>query len=261
MEQGKVCTKCGEFKSFNEFAKNSRNKTDGRQPKCKVCNKKYRLENVEKRKEYDKKYTKRNSEYVRERKKKWHEMNIERIKENKKKYYQENKEYIQNKTKKWRSDNPLRYREQMKIRREQNPEYMIHWREKNTNRIIEYNKRIYWGNVEMFRKRAREFAKTARGREISFKSRMKRKSYKHKVYFTLFERKQILNRDNWNCQCCGIKVHDRSTGYWNTPDKAHIDHIIPISKGGNSEPDNLQVLCRTCNLTKKDKIEYIKQAK
>jgi len=27
----------------------------------------------------------------------------------------------------------------------------------------------------------------------------------------------------------------------------HIDHIIPVSKGGNNKEGNLQVICRTCN--------------
>ena len=33
-----------------------------------------------------------------------------------------------------------------------------------------------------------------------------------------------------------------------------IDHIIPVSKGGKTTPDNLQVLCSKCNRRKSNKI-------
>ncbi len=33
----------------------------------------------------------------------------------------------------------------------------------------------------------------------------------------------------------------------------HIDHIMPLARGGTHTPDNLQILCATCNLTKADK--------
>ncbi|HJB68761.1 MAG TPA: HNH endonuclease [Candidatus Fournierella excrementigallinarum] len=33
-----------------------------------------------------------------------------------------------------------------------------------------------------------------------------------------------------------------------------IDHIIPVSKGGRTEEDNLQTLCWKCNRSKGDKI-------
>jgi 5-methylcytosine-specific restriction endonuclease McrA len=30
----------------------------------------------------------------------------------------------------------------------------------------------------------------------------------------------------------------------------HIDHIVPLAKGGKNELDNLQLLCGKCNLKK-----------
>jgi len=38
------------------------------------------------------------------------------------------------------------------------------------------------------------------------------------------------------------------------PDNFHIDHVIPVSRGGSNEYGNLQVLCAFCNLSKHTKI-------
>lgn len=62
-------------------------------------------------------------------------------------------------------------------------------------------------------------------------------------------RYEILRRDGFRCQICGATAQD---GY-----KLHVDHIIPVSKGGRTEPSNLRTLCERCNMGKSDQIEDI----
>ena len=75
---------------------------------------------------------------------------------------------------------------------------------------------------------------------------VKNNSQHERNKMTLKLREYIKERDNYTCQCCGRYMPDGCG--------LHIDHIIPISKGGKTEPDNLQVLCSICNLKKSDKI-------
>lgn len=60
-------------------------------------------------------------------------------------------------------------------------------------------------------------------------------------------RHEVFKRDNYTCVECGAKKSDGAT--------LHVDHIIPVSKGGSDELDNLQTLCSECNLNKSDLIQ------
>lgn len=56
----------------------------------------------------------------------------------------------------------------------------------------------------------------------------------------------VLQRDNFKCCACGASpAKDSSVSL-------HVDHIIPWSKGGETELGNLQTLCSKCNLGKSD---------
>ena len=57
---------------------------------------------------------------------------------------------------------------------------------------------------------------------------------------------KVMQRDNFKCCACGASpAKDPSV-------ELHIDHILPWSKGGETEIDNLQTLCSKCNLGKSD---------
>ncbi len=56
----------------------------------------------------------------------------------------------------------------------------------------------------------------------------------------------IKDRDRHTCQnsACGVSVAVEPNLL------LEVDHIIPVSRGGSSEPENLQTLCWRCNRTK-----------
>lgn len=55
-------------------------------------------------------------------------------------------------------------------------------------------------------------------------------------------RYDVLRRDNFHCVRCG---RGREDGV-----KLHVDHIVPVSRGGKSVMSNLQTLCEDCNCGK-----------
>lgn len=48
----------------------------------------------------------------------------------------------------------------------------------------------------------------------------------------------------YRCACCGMEADNRVP--------FQVDHILPMNKGGKSVPENLQILCRSCNGRKGD---------
>ena len=63
---------------------------------------------------------------------------------------------------------------------------------------------------------------------------------------------EIFKRDNWACQICGKKV--KKDKYYPDPMSPSIDHIIPLSKGGDHIKKNVQLTHLRCNIKKQDKV-------
>lgn len=56
---------------------------------------------------------------------------------------------------------------------------------------------------------------------------------------------KILHRDGFKCRYCGATSDD---------DQLHIDHVYPVSAGGDDSEDNLVTSCASCNMGKSGQI-------
>lgn len=57
---------------------------------------------------------------------------------------------------------------------------------------------------------------------------------------------KMLIGQNYKCWYCGSSIKG---GY-------HVDHWIPLSKGGSNDPGNLRIACKKCNLSKGAKMPH-----
>lgn len=84
---------------------------------------------------------------------------------------------------------------------------------------------------------------------LSEKIKFKNSVAGQRALMTSSLRRKILNRDNYTCQKCGNSTFKEPNLL------LEIDHKVPLSKGGMTTENNLQVLCWRCNRSKGAKIE------
>lgn len=147
--------------------------------------------------------------------------------------------------------------------RERDPEwwasYMAKWREENPGKPREY----YWNEPEKYRKRSRQNYHENKPRHRANNRRYKRENPEANVAreqrrrarernapgdHTADDVKRIYRQQRGRCLNCRASLKD---GY-------HVDHIVPLARGGSNWPGNLQLLCPPCNIAKgaKDPIEW-----
>ena len=54
-------------------------------------------------------------------------------------------------------------------------------------------------------------------------------------------KRELLKRQDYTCAYCGYRLN---------ASKFEIDHMDPVIRGGSNDMDNLQVICRPCNMRK-----------
>ncbi len=108
------------------------------------------------------------------------------------------------------------------------------------------NKRYRQANAERINKHISDYYS-----EHPEKRRIKRRRYralKWGVGHSTYRANYIFTRDDWVCQICGRKINRRLKHP--NPLSASVDHIIPLSKGGDDSPVNVQASHLRCNVGK-----------
>jgi 5-methylcytosine-specific restriction endonuclease McrA len=75
------------------------------------------------------------------------------------------------------------------------------------------------------------------------KYRLQKRRYRNaEGFFTKKDIEDLREKQGNCCGLCGIAFSKEI--------KYEVDHIIPVSRGGSNWPQNLQLLCRSCNAKK-----------
>ena len=90
-------------------------------------------------------------------------------------------------------------------------------------------------------------------REQKRKARRVRRARERAGGGNSFDPLDVLRRDGWRCYLCGKDTPQKLRGSYH-PDAPELDHVIPVSKGGQHTTGNTRCACRACNQVKSDRL-------
>lgn len=249
----KTCTNvncpCKNPQPVGNFGKNTRSK-DGLRHRCKTCRALEYQDDAEGIKARSKQWRENNLERSRAYDRKYREDNGERLRANDREYYQRNKpkwdiaaqlrkerypDYERRRSERRRRENADYHREANRLYYQRHHPKIVAkrsvWRAGNRQLIRAYNVKWKSKNPEAYRLLRRIESHRRRAMKLGAEG-------SHSLADVLSK----LELQGGLCYYCGRKL-----------EKYHVDHKIPLSKGGSEWPANLCCACPMCNLSKNDK--------
>lgn len=170
----------------------------------------------------------------------WKKANPEKLKAQRAAYRAANKDKARAYKKAYRSANKEKintYRvKRNAVNRDKVNAYAAKWRAVNKDKVNASNAR--W-NAANYGKVKKKYPESRRIAQSSRRARKLNAGGKH----TAADIRELFTLQKGKCPICKASIKE---GY-------HIDHIMPLSKGGNNDRLNIQLLCAPCNLQKNAK--------
>lgn len=237
------CNKCNEVKLKTEFHKDNSTKC-GLKTKCKYCVKVYCQENKKQIAVYSKTWRDVNKEQLSVKQKVWRETNKEQIAVNAKVYNDANKEKIAT----YNEENKEQIAVTKKAYREANKEQIAVWFKdyyKDNRRKILLRKKAYRDdNKEKVNASNKVWRQANPERKLAYEHKRRALKLNAEGSYTYMDITNLIQTQNSKCVYCQTDLILHGKG------KYHVDHIMPLFLGGSNYPENLQLLCSTCNLSK-----------
>ena len=170
---------------------------------------------------------------------KWYKENSDRARESRLLYYINNKDNAVKKAVQWNKENKDRRAEICAKYTENNKEKLKDWRNENRDRLISRKAKYNIDNKDSINKKNALYKKNNKQIVNACNASRRARVRGADGNFTRSDIDVLLIQQLGICAICKIKLVDY-----------HIDHILPIALGGSNHPENLQILCPTCNLKK-----------
>jgi 5-methylcytosine-specific restriction endonuclease McrA len=132
-------------------------------------------------------------------------------------------------------------------------QWKVDWRNNNLEKSLEIErstrKRLIAKDPVGFRERAGLWQKNNPDKVRVKLARRRGRERQAEGEFTAEDVKSLYKAQDGKCAYCFIDLGK----------KYHVDHIKPLIRGGSNWPDNLQLCCPTCNISKgaKDHGEFM----
>lgn len=243
----KICSKCKIEKELSEFTKNKRNK-DGLHNSCKDCSKDY----YNKNKEYISNRSKKHYQNNKDKKKEYHIKNKDKHLLYLKQYHHKHKEKAIETSRKYYRDNRSDILEQKKIYNKNNRDSKRNYNKKygQENAVKIYiQKKEYAHEHKVERDEWYEkYKQTDRGRAVIITKSSKRRAIRRNVddgTVTADFLQQLAN-DTKYCIFTGVEL---------IPENRHLDHILPLSRGGLHTITNVRFISNHANVVKNNKTD------